>query len=142
MQMAQTLPAEGTLPMTSIRPARLALVIILLGAAGAHAEVKYPPAPKDYDVSLRFQIRAPLPSWYDRFDEMMAELGRAGFTREARPADEPEDPSNDRLNGGVASANARKLLGQRYVQTILLRPAGFKAEPNSRVKVRLELAGG
>jgi hypothetical protein len=144
MQLTQTLPAEGTFPMTSTRPARFALCLALLLAAvaAASAEVKYPPAPKEYDVSLRFQIRAPLPGWYDRFDEMMADLKRLGFTREDRPADEPEDPSNDRLNGVVASENARKLLGQRYVQTILLRPKGFKAQPNDRVKVRLELAGG
>src|SRR5262245_22222837 len=144
MQLAQTLPAKGTFPMTSTRPARFALCLALLLAAVATArtEVKYPPAPKEYDVSLRFQIRAPLPGWYDRFDEMMAELKRLGFTREARPADEPEDPSNDRLNGVAASENARKLLSQRYVQTILLRPKGYKAQPNDRVKVRLELAGG
>jgi hypothetical protein len=140
MQLAQTLPAEGILPMTSTR--WLSSVVLLVVAAAASAEVKYPPPPAEYDVSLRFQIRAPLPSWYDRFDEMMAELNRAGFTRESRPADEPEDPSNDRLDGTVSSGNARKLLAQRYMQTIILRPKGYKAEPNSRVKVRLELAGG
>src|SRR5262245_30200140 len=84
MQLAETLPAEETLPMTRFAT-WLSLTFALVIAVVARAEVKRPAPPKDYDVSLRFQIRAPLPGWYDRYDEMVAELKKFGFAPAARP---------------------------------------------------------
>ena len=133
--------------MTSIRLLRgaavAALVLGLVAASFVRAEVKYPAPPKEYDIEVRFKIRAPLPAWYDRFDEMLAAMKRVGFVREAVPADEQEDPGNDRLAGTISSEKARGLLRVPGVRTILLKPKGSQLpKANERVKVRLELVSG
>ncbi len=94
------------------------------GASRARAGVTYPAPPQEYDVQLRFRIRAPLPAWYDRFDEMLAGLKKIGFVRGPVVADAPEDPSNDVLSGTVASEKVRLLLQVPGVQTILVKPKG------------------
>src|SRR5439155_24286224 len=97
-----------------------------------------------YAVQLRFRIRAPQPGWFDRFDELLAYLKGIGFTRTARPDDEPEDVDADILNGTIASADARKILVHPFAQTILLSPRGYKLPDaaDARVKVNLTLATG
>jgi hypothetical protein len=126
----------------SRRASWLAIIVVAASTAIAPAQVIYPKPPKEYDVSLRFQIRTPLPGWYDRFDEMVAALKGMGFIREPLPEGEPLDPSNDILKGIIASDNAEKLLGYPAVQTVLLVPHGAKLKSEERVKVRLKLASG
>jgi hypothetical protein len=122
----------------------LALIASLALSNSIYGQVKYPAPPKEYDVEIRFRLRAPLPGWYDLFDQMLAELKSVGFQRNARPAEEPEDPDSDRLYGVIASQNSRKLLLHPNVQTILLVPRGWKAptDADKRVKVNLDLATG
>lgn len=103
-----------------------------------------PVPPAEFDVQIRYRLRAPLPQWFDLFDQMLASLKAAGFQRTPRPADEPEDPDSDRLTGTIASANAHKLLLHPYVQTIFLTPRGYKppTDADKRIKVNLELTTG
>jgi hypothetical protein len=132
--------------MTATRRCRNAplVVAISLALAGpATAEVIYPDPPKDYDVQVRFQLRAPLPAWYDRFDEMLAGMKSAGFVRDPLGPDELEDPGGDRLTGAIPSAKARLLLRVSGVRTILLKPKGYQIpKADQRIKVRLELVSG
>src|SRR5579864_2322639 len=88
--------------------AALVCAVCWLVAGPASAQVKSPPPPKEYDVQVRFRIRAPLNIWLDEFDKMVDYLQRAGFVRDARPADEQEDPDNDVITGHIASENAHK----------------------------------
>src|SRR5262249_44255486 len=140
--------SPGIIVMTPTRFVRrtrwLALAALLFVSPSIYGQVTYPAPPKEYDVEIRFRLRAPLPGWFDLFDQMLADLKRVGFQRNARPAEEPEDPDNDRLYGIIAPENARKLLLHPNVKTILLSPRGWKppAEPDKRVKVILELATG
>src|SRR5579864_2263447 len=124
--------------------AALVCAVCWLVAGPASAQVKSPPPPKEYDVQVRFRIRAPLNIWPDEFDKMVDYLQRAGFVRDARPADEQEDPDNDVITGHIASENAHKLLLYPAVQTLVARPRGYAipANPDARVKVSLELAHG
>src|SRR5262245_5572132 len=87
-----------------------------LVCGSANAQVKSPAPPKEYDVQVRFRIRAPLNLWLDEFDKMLAYLQKAGFVRDARPADDQEDPDADIVTGHIASDNARKLLLYPAVQ--------------------------
>jgi hypothetical protein len=122
----------------------LVCAVCWLVAGPAYAQVKSPSPPKEYDVQVRFRIRAPLNIWLDEFDKMVDYLQRAGFARDARPADEQEDPDNDVITGHIASENAHKLLLYPAVQTVVARPRGYAipADPDARVKVTLELAHG
>src|SRR5262245_12317891 len=121
----------------------LVVAISLALAGSARAEVIYPDPPKEYDAQVRFQLRAPLPAWYDRFDDMLAALKNAGFVRDPLGPDELEDPGGDRLTGTVSSSKARLLLRVGGVRTILLKPKGYQVpKADQRVKVRLELVSG
>ncbi len=121
----------------------IAAALGLAFAATAPAEVTYPEAPKEYDAQIRFKLRAPLPAWYDRFDEMLAAMKGVGFVRDPLGPDEQEDPGGDRLSGVSPSAKARLLLRVPGVRTILLKPRGNQLPKfDQRVKVRLELVSG
>src|SRR5262249_29766434 len=140
--------ASGTKTMMSNRLVRR--VPWLVCAAGLwlsssiYAQVTQPAPPKEYDVEIRYRLRAPQPGWFDLFDRMLAELKTAGFRRNPRPAEEPEDPESDRLFGVVPSDTAPKLILHPNIRTILLAPRGWQApaEADKRVKVSLELATG
>lgn len=124
------------------RRCRLTIVLFIWFAADSPAQVKRPAPPAHYDVTLRFLLRLQLPAWYDRFDEMLADLQKLGFERTNPPSEGIEDPNNDRLDGRIASGQARRLLSYQSVQTILLKPQGFRAEAGQPVKIRIELAAG
>ena len=133
------------MPILLRRGLPLACAAWLLGAAPflAHAQVKQPSPPKEFDVQIRYRIRQPMPQWLDRFDELQASLKNFGFVRDVRPEDEPEDPEVDRVTGRIPSENARKILLIPFVQTVLAVPQGYKLPPEGqRVKVSLELATG
>jgi hypothetical protein len=120
----------------------ISMMLLMVLAALGPAQVRRPAPPDEYDVTLRFTLRLPLPEWYDRFDEMLADLRRLGFQRPQLPPDGVEDPTNDRLQGRISSRNARKLLTHRSVETLLLQPKGFTPEAGRPVKIRVELATG
>src|SRR5579872_3425898 len=117
----------------SCRAGWLALVLLAVPASLAEGQVIYPKPPAEYDVALRFQIRAPLPGWYDRYDEMTAALKRLGLKMEPLPAGETLDPAVDILKGTIASEDAQKLLEYPAVRTILLLPHGVALKAEDRV---------
>jgi len=127
-----------------LRESGLALAALAMLSGSIYGQTIHPAPPKEYDVQVRFRIRAPQPGWFDRFDELMAYLKGIGFTRDPRPEDEPEDFDADVLTGSISSGNARKILVHSFVQSILLKPRGWKApeSPDARVKVDLSLATG
>lgn len=128
--------------MPTCRRCLLALTVVAMVAADSATQVQRPDPPAEYDVTLRFLLRSPLPGWYDQFDDMVADLKRLGFQRTALPEDGVEDPSNDRLEGIIRAGSSRRLLSQPMVQTILLKPRGFAVAAGQPAKVRLELAAG
>ncbi len=128
--------------MTTCRRCLLALTVVAMVVAESPTQVRWPDPPAEYDVTLRFLLRSPLPAWYDHFDRMVADLKRLGFQRTVLPEDGIEDPNNDRLEGIVSSRQSRRLLSQPLVQTVLLKPRGFLPTPGQPIKVRLELASG
>ncbi len=107
-------------PISVRRRVPLACAALLLCAAPLLGQSKQPPPPKEYDVQVRFRIRQPMPQWLDHFDEMLGSFKSFGFVRDERPEDEPEDPEVDRVTGRMPSGNARKILLNPFVQTIML----------------------
>ena len=133
--------------MTPIRLRRgpwLALVVCATFSGSVYGQTIQPAPPKEYDVQIRFRIRAPQPTWFDRFDELQAYLKGIGFVRTGKPDEELEDVDADVLTGSIASTNALKILAHPFVQTILLSPRGYKVPdaPDAPVKVNLTLATG
>lgn len=129
--------------MKSIRSASLfgwCLVATLAACSSIYGQSRQPAPPKEYEVQIRFRIRAALTQWLDRFEEMNTYLREQQFVRAARPADEPEDIDADTISGLVPSDTARKLLLHPSVESILLMPRGYKlpAGPD-RVKVQMEI---
>lgn len=116
-------------------------VIAMLSACSSiYGQSKQPAPPKEYDVQIRFRIRAALTQWLDRFEAMNIYLRQQRFVRDTRPADEPEDIEADVITGSVPSPNARKLLLYPEVETVLARPKGYQLPAgNPRVKVHIEL---
>src|SRR5258708_19417066 len=74
---------------------------------------------------------------------MLGSYKSFGLVRDEGPDDEPKDPEVDRVTGRMPSGNARKILLNPFVQTIMLAPQGLKLPAEGqRVKVSLELATG
>lgn len=130
--------------MTS-RHAFLFLLIVLAVGERAAAQSAAPPPPTEYTVQLRYSLARTRNLHVAQFDAMMAFLKSVGFhfTPEEGTDREylREDPNRNVLTGTIASANARKLLTEPHVRSVLLVPAEAKLpaalEP---VRVQLELA--
>lgn len=120
------------------------LAIVFLAGPDTRAQIKTPKPPDTYDVQIRYRIQADRNERVLQFDEMSKFFAGLGF-KETETDDSdlaPFDPSAERMIGTVPSKNARELLDDRRVQTILLAPAGYKLpeKPDEPVRVRVELA--
>jgi len=120
---------------------------VLLGWALAcpcfAAEPVAPPPPKRYDVRLRYQIDAFRKERLEQFNKLLEHFKEIGFDKNPGPDDEPENPKATRMTGSIDSENARKLLLDRHVKSLILLPAGgMVPEGDTPVRVQLELVGG
>src|SRR4051812_24756643 len=130
-------------PMSSVAVARvryvLPVLLSLAAAPSANCQVASPPRPKAFDVRLRYQIFAGRNDRLAQFADLTRYLESVGFRKDPGPEAEAENPAETVMTGTVSAANARKLLGDTRVKSLLLLPAGYKpAEENDKpVKVQL-----
>jgi hypothetical protein len=103
-----------------------------------------PPAPKEYQVFIRYRIRAARNERVAQFREMLAYLESIGFKKEPGPENEAEDPNQIIMGGTIPAANASKILLEQHVRSILLMPPGLQApaDRETPVKVRIHLTPG
>jgi hypothetical protein len=128
-----------------IRSRRLVCVFLCLALACPclAADPAAPPPPKRYDVRLRYQIDAFRKERLVLFDELLKHFKEIGFDKNPGPDDEPENPKYTHMTGSIASEDARKLLVDRHVKSLLLTPAGgMVPEGDTPVRVQLDLVGG
>jgi hypothetical protein len=115
----------------------LGVLICHLGSAVA-AE---PPA--KYDVQISYRINAFRNERLLQYGEMMRYLQKLGFERDPEEASETEaeDVKHTRLRGTIPARQARELLNERHIRSILLWPHGTKPpEPAQPVRVDIELS--
>jgi hypothetical protein len=130
----------------------VATLALAVGTAAAVPPAA-PPAPKQYDVHIRYRIDAGRPERLKQYFELTKFLTSAGFTVDPNLDDDPGDPYETRLRGTIASANVpllfadpqtRRTFADPRIRSLLLLPAGFKIPEDAAapVKVQLGLAGG
>src|SRR5260370_5431932 len=119
----------------------MALSVALPGLGGEPAR---PEPPDRYDVGIRYQINAFRNERLMQYNEMLRYFEKLGFMKDPGEEDEPENPQTNRMTGRIASKDARRLLGERHVKTLLLLPAESKLpqDPKSLVRVQVELIRG
>src|SRR5207248_3635808 len=104
--------------------------ILLAGAlailAAVAAEVRRPAPPMEYHVELRYRIQAGLVERLRQFHDLVAVLEKHGFHKDPGEDTEAENPNENRMTGTIAGKDARRLLEDPRVKTLLLRPAGYK----------------
>lgn len=136
--------------MTSKRSLlNLLLAIVTLAAADgttAPAQVVAPAPPKEYRVIIRYRIQAGRNERIRQFFPMIEYFDSLGFKKDEGPDNEAEDAALNRMTGTIGSANARKLLTEPHVKSIMLLPPDFKLpgleDENTPIKVQLELVPG
>src|SRR5579883_464253 len=124
----------------------VAVAAALVGGGPAAAQVKYPPAPEQYHVGLRYRIRADRDERIRQFREMTEQLRRLGFREDPREDADLDalDPTAERLAGTIPAANAGKILDDARIRTVLLVPGGMTLpdDPAKPVQVRIDLRSG
>jgi hypothetical protein len=122
-----------------------ALPALLLGVAGL-AQPPAPPPPPEYFVQLRYQIDARGLQHIELYREMKQYLDSLGFVRDPdEDVDDLEerDENHHTMRGFIKSADAPRLLGQRFIKTVVLTPKGQKLPEDAKeVRVELELPAG
>jgi hypothetical protein len=123
-------------------PTLRAVVLAAVLGGPAVADVAAPPPPPNYEVTIRYRIRAGRNERVAQFQRMLAYFESLGFQKNLGPDNEAEDPTQTRMGGAISSANALKLLNEPHVRALLLMPPGWEvpADPATPVKVRLGLA--
>jgi hypothetical protein len=99
-----------------------------------------PPAPDEYDVIIRYRIDAARTERIIQFRAMMRYLESIGFDKD--PSDnenEVEDRTATEMTGHIKSANARKILLEPHIYTIMLYPKGAKLPTEADQLVRVDL---
>ncbi len=123
----------------------IASVLFVGIALTAVAEPISPPPPKEYRVHIRYRIFAGRAERVRQFYPMVAFLESLGFKRD-EGADIDAEAENANLiymTGTISSANARRLLEEPHVKSLLLLPPGFRLpgpeEAEAPVKVQIQL---
>lgn len=115
----------------------------LSGVGPLAAQVVEPRPPAEYDVELRYRIRAPRNERVRQYLEMIRALDAAGFERAASESDDATDPNAERLSGRLPSTSVERVLAEPHVRTLLLTPAGVALpDGDARVPVRIDIASG
>jgi hypothetical protein len=119
-------------------------IAFLTGSFAIGDEPARPPRPERYNARVRYQIDAFRNERLMQFNEMVRYFEKLGFVKEAGEEDEPENPKINRMNGTIAAKDARRLLGERHVKTILLYPEGttLPKDPKALVRVQFQLVPG
>jgi hypothetical protein len=121
-------------------------LVVALAAAESRlrAQPAAPAPPKEYQVHIRYRIRATGNQRIAQFLEMTRYLQSIGFQKDLGPENEVEDPDQTQMAGTIASGRAREILHERHTRAILLIPTGYQlpAEADRQVKVQLELKSG
>jgi hypothetical protein len=129
--------------MYTARASSLACFLLNLAAVAGFAAPLAPPPPETYDVRLRYQINAFRNERVTQYFEMIKSLKAMGFQMKDGAESDPDNPDANELTGTIASKNARQLLSERHVRSVLLVPAGAKLPAeNEFVHVQMELAPG
>jgi len=129
---------------------RLLLALALLSSWPGRARPAAPaapPPPAEYAVQIRYDIKAFSNERLRQYFDMMAFIKGTSFKRnpdEPLEDTEPEDPKSNRINGVMASAKVRTLLGQSSIRTLRLiaRGVNLPAEKDQPVRVQIELVSG
>ena len=138
-------PAISDTPMRLLLTVSIAVValvaIVLLGGLDTRAQIKTPKPPDSYNVQIRYRIQADRNERVLQFDEMAKFFAGLGFKETETDESDlaPFDPTADHMEGTIPSKNARDLLRDRRVQTILLTPAGSKLPENADEPVHLRI---
>jgi hypothetical protein len=125
--------------MLSRVPFVLAVLSLLSITASSHAAQK---PPETYDVQIVYRINAGRNERLAQYNEMMRFLQRLGFRRdpeEAAAENEAENVAHTRLRGTIPARQARRLLDERHIRTVLLIPHGAKLPEDKSQPVRVEL---
>jgi hypothetical protein len=118
---------------------RTLLTLALLSLA--HSTAAAAPAPETYDVRIRYQIDAFRNQRLGQFAALTDYLKSIGLEKAEGPEDEAENPKVTLMTGTISAAQARKILAEPHVQTVLLLPTGSKLPQEAApVRVHLELA--
>lgn len=130
--------------MLSKRSLAIASLVLALAPLSVMAQPPRPAPPKEYDVQLRYRIRAARNERVLQFFPFVKYLESVGFKKDPGPHNEPEDLGLDRMTGTIASDRVRDLLQDSHVKSLLLFPSGYKlpADPRAPVKVQIEIGGG
>jgi hypothetical protein len=115
-----------------------------LAVGPALAEAPQPAPPKEYDVQLRYRIRAARNERIVQYFTFIKFLEEVGFRRDPGPENEPELIDFNRMTGKIAAANVRRLFDDRRVKSLVLFPAGYQLpeDGSTPVKVQIEIVGG
>lgn len=120
----------------------LGLVIV----APLSAQVKAPLPPDRYDVHIRYAIDYPRNERIRQFLAMREYLQSIAF-QELLTDDSDQamfDATAERMLGSIDAGNARQIILDPRIETILLTPEGWAApnDPNAYIKVLIELRDG
>ena len=125
-------------------PLSLVMGLFLIGSLPA--QVLVPAKPKEYDVALRYRIRAASQQRIATFEAMAKHLKSIGFKHTDEKLFETDllDPGAEKVTGTISSVAAAKLFDDPNVKTVLLTPAGSKPfeDPAKMVELKLDIAGG
>jgi len=129
----------------------IGIVVVIAGfgvvaTSVATAQSRQPKPPDTYEVEFRYRIKAGRNDRIVQFTALAKHLASLGFKRVENDDSDLDifDPTAERMNGTIPAANARKLLAEPHIETVLIAPAGFKppADENEAVKVLIDLSGG
>lgn len=124
----------------------LTLSVGVISPLCTRADVKQPEPPGKYNVEFRYRIKADRNERIRQFDIMMKYIGSLGFVETENDDSElaPFDPSAERMIGTMPSKDARAMVLQPNIHTVLFTPSTWKApaDEKERVKVLLELSSG
>ncbi|WP_157369520.1 S8/S53 family peptidase [Zavarzinella formosa] len=113
----------------------------LAGFSTATAQVITPKLPEKYDAQIRYRILADRNERVLIYEQMSKYFASLGFVEKF---DEDNDLAAfdvhaEMMLGTIPSKDARKLIDDRRVQTVILAPAGFKIPEDSKQRVRVSL---
>ncbi len=125
------MPSNRLLPL-------LASLALAAGLLLTGTRVAAYPTPKQYEVRIRYQIRAYRTERIRQFERMLKYFESLGFDKDEGPEDEEENPEVTLMTGTIPAAGAHKVLLEPHVQSILLIPRDVKL-PAEAAPVRVDL---
>src|SRR5579862_2082519 len=112
---------------------------LLVSSSDTSLAASTPLKPDIYQVRLRYQIDAFRTERIVQYQEMMKYFESIGFKIDPHPEEDADDPTAERLSGTIVAVNARKLLGDRHVRSLLLIPKDAKAAADAKAPIRVQL---